>query len=127
MTLITEIKEQQDGVYVVKPAGNLDSDTYLSFEDKIKSLLEPSTKVLIMDLSKLKYISSIGLGLIFKTRKTIEGNSGTFILTSIPLHIKKIFDVVKALPKEPIFGSMKEVDEYLKLIQQQEIEKQQNS
>ncbi|MFH1797890.1 MAG: STAS domain-containing protein [Candidatus Omnitrophota bacterium] len=124
MSLNVEIKKQKKDTYVVALSGRLDSDTYIDFGEKLKTLLNPSTKTLIFDMIGLEYISSIGLGVIFKARSTIESAGGKIHMVGLQPQIKKIFEVVKALPKEPVFDSMKEVDEYLDRVQKQELEKQ---
>ncbi|MFH1395013.1 MAG: STAS domain-containing protein [Candidatus Omnitrophota bacterium] len=122
MSLKVDIKEQQKGVYVVRVGGRLDTETYVNFGERIKQYLDDTTKILIFDLEKLSYISSIGLGVIFQARKTIESRKGVFILTNLQPQIKKIFEVVKALPENPVFESMEEVDKYLDLIQKNALE-----
>jgi len=124
MSLKIEVKEQRKGVYVVSPIGRLDTETYIEFGEKIKQYLGEETKILIFDLEKLNYISSIGLGVVFQAKKTIETRKGVFILTNFQPQIKKIFEVVKALPDNPVFENMEEVDKYLDLIQKTELEKQ---
>ncbi len=124
MSLNVNIKKQEKGTYIVVLDGRLDSDTYIDFGEKIKTFLNPDTKTLIFDMKKLDYISSIGLGVIFKARSTIEASGGKILMTSLQPQIKKIFEVVKALPKEPVFDNMQEVDAYLDRVQQQELEKQ---
>jgi len=123
MSLKIDIKEQKEGVYVVGLKGRLDSDTSLSFDERVKPYLEPSTRVLILDMSELDYITSIGLGSIFQVRKTIEAVGGKLIITNPQPQIKKVFEIVKALPKSLIFESIEEIDKYLDTMQKKEIEK----
>lgn len=110
-------KHKTDG-YIVMLEGHLDTDTYLSFEDKVKPLLVPSTRTLVINLKKLEYISSSGIGALFNTKKAIEETGGTVLLANLQPQIKRVFDVLKALPKESVFESMEEVDKYLDVIQE---------
>ncbi|MBU0683479.1 MAG: STAS domain-containing protein [Candidatus Omnitrophota bacterium] len=123
MSLKVNVEQQKEGTYVIRVDGRLDTETYVGFGEKIKQYLDESTKILIFDLEKLDYISSIGIGVIFQARKAIEARKGVFIVTNLQPQIKKIFEVVKALPEKPVFESMEEVDEYLDLIQKNELEK----
>ena len=52
------------GTYTVTPSGPIDSDTYLDFQEKIKPLLAPDTKGIVVDLANVDYISSAGLGVL---------------------------------------------------------------
>ena len=126
MSLKVKLTEQQPGTFMVKPEGRLDSDTYILFEEKVTPILTEKAKIFILDLDKLEYISSIGIGSIFKAKKFIEENHGTFIMTNLQPQIKKIFEIIKVLPVKPVFENMEEVDEYLDLMQKKEIEKQKN-
>jgi len=124
MSLKVDVVEQRKDVYVIKLAGRLDTETYIDFGEKLKQYLDESTKILIFDLKELSYISSIGLGVIFQTKKTMESRKGVFILTNFQPQIKKIFEVVKALPNHPVFENLEEVDKYLDDIQKNELKKQ---
>jgi len=124
MALDIEIKERGKAVFLIMPKGRLDTDTYVTFEERVKPLLVQTTKVLIFDMSKLDYISSAGLGVLFFAKKFVEQNKGNFVMTNLQPQIRKVFEIVKALPNESIFESMEEVDKYLDTIQKREIEKQ---
>jgi len=126
MSLTIHLTEQKEGTFLIRPEGRLDSDTYILFEEKTELALNKKTKILILDLEKLEYISSIGLSSIFKANKYVEDNGGTFIMRNLQPQIKKIFEIVKVLPDRPVFENMEEVDEYLDLMQKKEIEKQKN-
>ena len=113
-----DIERRPKGVFVVKLKGRLNSDNYTAFEKNLKPILVPITKSLILDMSGLQYISSSGLGTIFGAKKYIELSGGTFIITNLQPQIKKVFDIVKALPVQSIFENMEEVDKYLDTMQQ---------
>ena len=126
MALKVNVEKRKEDIYVVKANGHIDTDTYLQFDEKIKPMLNASTKALILDMTDVSYISSAGLTVIFNAKKVIEENKGNFIVTNLQPQIKKVFDIVRALPKESVFVSMEEVDSYLDNIQQSEIEKIEN-
>jgi len=125
MPLKTVIKEQNKNIYLVMPEGSLDTTTYLSFEEDVTPLLDldAPVKVMILNMSKLDHISSMGLSAVFKTKKAVEAKGGIVILTELQPQIKKVFDIAKALPDDSIFKNMEEVDKYLNLMQRKEIEK----
>lgn len=127
MVLKVNIDNKQNGVFLVSLDGQADTDTYLLFEEKIKPLLVPLTKVLILDMSKLSYISSAGLGVIFRAQEVIESNKGSFIMSNLQPRIKKVFEVMKALPNMSVFQDMAEVDAYLDDMQKKELNKQKDS
>lgn len=124
MPLKVTVSEREKSIQVITIEGSLDSDTYLSFEEKVKPLLVTSTKALVLDMANLDYISSAGLAVIFQAKRNIESNQGSFIMTNLKPQIRKVFEIVKALPVDSIFENMEEVDKYLDEMQKKEVEKQ---
>lgn len=124
MTLGVKIDSREMGVYLLALDGRLDGGTYLFFEEKIDPLLAPGTKVLVLDLGKLSYVSSAGVRVVLKARKAMAARRGTFIMTNLQPQIRKVFEIVNALPDTPIFESVQEADRYLDAMQKEEIEKQ---
>ena len=123
-SLEIDIKKETEGVYLIVLTGRIDSETYKQLDMKTKPLLSKFTKVIILDMEKVNYVSSAGLGVIFSLKKTVEGNNGSLIISSLRPHVKKVFEVVKALPPENIFASREELDSYLDMVQRKEIEKE---
>ncbi|MFH1593529.1 MAG: STAS domain-containing protein [Candidatus Omnitrophota bacterium] len=123
MSLKTKIEKRGEGTYVIKAEGRLDTDTYTSFEEKIKPLMALPTKTLIFDMSALVYISSSGLGVIFNTKKSLEEINGSLIITNLQPQIRKVFEIIDALTKVNVFDSMREVESYLSAIQRTEVDK----
>jgi anti-sigma B factor antagonist len=113
MGLKINIKSDDSFGAKVSIEGSLDSDTYLEFEKKIEPLISGETKNAILDLEKLSYISSAGLGSVFKLSKALKGKGGQLLMTRLQPQIKKVFDVIKALPAESLFSSVEEADKYL--------------
>ena len=62
-----------------------------------------------------------------KTEKAIKEKGKTLIVINVPPQIKKVFDVVAALPAMNVFESVEEADAYLLKIQRDEIDKQKSS
>ncbi|MFH0771404.1 MAG: STAS domain-containing protein [Candidatus Omnitrophota bacterium] len=123
MSLNVSVNKRQGGVFLVSIIGSIDSDTYRILDEKTAPILIPETKVIIFDMEKVEYISSMGLNIIFKTQRAVEKNGGTFVMTDIQPQVKKVLEVVKALPNMKVFESVEEADSYLFKIQRDEIEK----
>lgn len=115
---------QKKGTLTVTPHGPIDSDHYLDFDEKIKPLLVPSTKNILVDLANVDYISSAGLGVLFTMRKFLKKNGGDLLFCNIKPQVKRIFEIVNALPPETLFQSTQEADEYLYKMMQKEIDKE---
>lgn len=126
MTLKVNVVQKEPGIFTVLPAGSIDSNTYTILEEKLVPIL-PQSKVLIIDMKEVSYISSIGVGVIFKAKKALEKDNGTLLMIQLQPQIKKVFDIINALPSQNIIDNVEELDNYLSRMQQKEIEKQQSS
>ena len=124
MSLNVIVTSRKTGVYIVKPEGRLDTETYLVLDEKIESLLETATRVLILDMSGLDYISSAGVRVVFKAKKSLNESGGEFMMTNLKPQIRKVFEIINALPTISIFKNIDEADAYLDAMQRKEIEKQ---
>ena len=60
--------------------------------------------------------------MIFKTKKEVELSGGGLIMLNLQPQIKKVFEIINAIPSLNIFASVQELDEYLANIQRQEID-----
>ncbi|MFH0738334.1 MAG: STAS domain-containing protein [Candidatus Omnitrophota bacterium] len=123
MTLEVNVDKKGEGTFAVSCSGPIDSITHKELEKTLAPFLIPSTKVLILNMEGVTYISSMGISVVLKTKKAIEENKGSFIMTNLQPQIKVVFEIIKALPNMRIFESMEEADEYLSQIQRKEIEK----
>lgn len=123
MTLEVNVDKKGEGTFAVSCFGSVDSITYRELEKTLAPFLIPSTKVLILNMEGVTYISSMGISVVLKTKKAIEENKGSFIMTNLQPQIRVVFEIIKALPNMRIFESMEEADEYLSQIQRKEIEK----
>ena len=113
MPLSVNIVDKPGGVIVVSPIGAIDSETYEQLLKKIQPLLITSTKVLMFNMERVNYISSMGIGVIFKAKKFVEDNHGTFMMANLTPQIKTVFDIINALPSMRVFESVEEADAYL--------------
>ena len=99
--------------------GRLDALTFGEFDreaDKVLQQMETGS-TLVLDLSLLEYISSAGLRSIAKARKLMRARDGQTLLLNPQVQVRKVFDIVKAVPIKEIFQSMQELDTYLDQIQ----------
>ena len=91
-------------------SGSLDSET----APELERALEPITaSTIIFDLKELSFISSAGLRVIFATLKRQKASGGKIAICGMSSGVKKVFEIVKALPDLNIFASTQEMDDYL--------------
>ena len=56
-----------------------------------QAFLDATTGRVVLDCSRLEYISSAGLGVLLKTQKRLAAGAGGLRLTSVNRHIRDIF------------------------------------
>ncbi len=124
MSFNARIAQKEPGVFNVALTGPLDTATYVIFEKHMEPLLISTTKVIILDMAGVNYISSMGIGSVFKINNMVTQLSGKFLIVNLQPQIKKVFETVKALPAS-IFKSVEEADEYLSEIQKKALKNNQ--
>lgn len=113
MALKITSKEIQPRVYVISPEGPIDLETHIDLKNTIDPVINSAPKVLILDMTGLKLITSIGLSVIINTKRNLEEKGGVLILTNIPPNIRKTFDIIKTVLANNIYESMKDVNAFL--------------
>lgn len=119
MSLQVNINEKAPGVYSIVLSGSLTSDTYMMLDKQIEKILDSNPKIIVFDMKSLNFISSVGLRILFKTRKILKEN---MLMVNLQPQIQEVFDIVKALPKEQVFKNLNELDDYLLARQHMNIE-----
>ncbi|RUL78320.1 STAS domain-containing protein [Dyella choica] len=99
--------------------GRLDAMSFGEFDKEAEKVLEQMGmgSTLVLDLSALDYISSAGLRSIAKARKAMRARDGHTLLVNPQAQVRKVFDIVKAVPVKEIFQDVRELDDYLDRIQ----------
>ncbi len=121
MPLEFNISEKQATVQRVELSGRLDTLTAPQL-DRALDDVPPDTRMLIFDMTALDYISSAGIRSIFKATKSVQRNGGRAGVLNMQPQIRKVFDIVKAMPDVPIFRNDEEMDEYLDAMQKKIID-----
>jgi anti-anti-sigma factor len=101
-------------------AGRLDTNTAPEL-DAVLSRVLAGTHVdrLVFDLGRLDYLSSAGIRCFVRARKAIEPRGGRVVVVNPQPAVRKVLDIVKAMPPGGIFASVEELDAYLDEMQRQ--------
>ena len=115
---LTVVSEQgAAGIHIVRPAGSLDSNTSRILEDHLADLRRDGATAFVLDLKDLIYISSAGVRVILVARKAMKAAGGDVALTNLQPQIRKVFEIIQALPSLNVFESVADLDRYLAGIQ----------
>ena len=81
-----------EGYSVIQLIGKLDSDTAVKVDAVFTETMASQTN-LLLDLAKLKYISSAGLRILLLAAKRVQQKAGRIVLFSLQPNVKEIFDI----------------------------------
>ncbi|MBO5593342.1 MAG: STAS domain-containing protein [Prevotella sp.] len=88
--MVIEINEHDGGMTAIFN-GRLDTPAAVKAQQEIGPLLENADKEIILDCTKLDYISSSGLRLFLTVRKEASVKGGKVIIQNINDEIRKVF------------------------------------
>ena len=117
MSLKVTSTENRPGVITISPIGSVDTRTHTILEENVDSVLSENPNVIIFDMEFLDYINSMGVRVLLKTKKQLQKNNGKVIFIKLQPQIKKVFDILNALPTMQVFTSIEELDQYLDTMQ----------
>lgn len=102
-----EISEQ-DGIQVIALSGKIMGGPEASqINEKINSLIDEGKKNIIIDLEKVDWMNSSGLGILIGAIQTLKNNDGNLYLIHVSdrinelLRITKLINVFKIMPDLP--------------------------
>jgi anti-anti-sigma factor len=117
MSLKIETHERRVGMYDVALIGRLDGETYQRLEALLAPMLKPPMRAINFELSRLDYVSSMGLRLFLATIKSAKALKGTVAMTAMQPQVKKVFEIANLLPSFSIFEGTEEADQYFDYLQ----------
>jgi anti-anti-sigma factor len=98
--------------------GRLDTNTAPELDAALNRVLA-NTRIarLVFDLGQLEYLSSAGIRCFVRARKAIEPGGGQVAVVNPQPPVRKVLEIVQAIPPGGIFGSVEELDAYLDVMQ----------
>lgn len=117
MALTVRLKEKSTGVFTLFLKGSIDTTTYKVLEDKVDLILRSAATVIVFDMEEVEYVSSAGVRVVLKARKVLKKQNGQALLIHLQPQVKKVFEIIKALPTTQVFTSVAELDRYLDQMQ----------
>jgi len=87
------VRQSEGDAYVVELAGEIDVYTSPKVKDAITELIDQGHYNLVINLEKVRYIDSTGLGVLIGGLKRVREHGGSVSLVCTNPQIKKIFDI----------------------------------
>ena len=118
MPLKVTVVKREYGVSIVSPSGSIDANTCLALEKEVEAVIAEAPKIVIFNMGGVDYISSAGVSVLIKTKRALKERKATLVILNLQPRVRRVFEIINALPPEQIFESMEEMDRYLAGIQQ---------
>ena len=85
---------QESGTVIIKLVGYLDAETSPKFDGVILDLMQQNKYKMVVDFSKLDYISSAGLGVLMGKIGEIRNKGGDIIISELPQKVFRVFQLL---------------------------------
>jgi anti-anti-sigma factor len=117
MALKVNTAVKRPGIFVVAPIGSIDAAGHAVFQERVDSVLNQNPDVIVFDMEYADYINSMGIRVLVKTKKAMKKSGGKIMFINLQPQIKKVFEILNALPSLNVFASIQELDSYLDAMQ----------
>lgn len=86
-------EEQVGGVSVVEVKGRIDSTTAPALAERLTAHLGAPNVRVVLDLSRLEYISSAGFRILLLAAKRADETASRFVLCGVSGKVRQLFDL----------------------------------
>ena len=102
------LDESRSDVVLIELAGYLDAHTFETLEVLFEELFQRDKYRMMVDLNKLRYISSAGAGVFIGALGVSQENDGKIALVRPSAEVKEIFDLLGVFHIFPIAATPEE-------------------
>ncbi len=104
-----EITQAQQGeIAILELAGHLDTNSSGILEEKFLALFDANENKIVVDFSKLDFISSSGLRVLLMAAKNAKRAHGKVVLCTLKEHVKYVFDTAGFTMLFPMFATQEQ-------------------
>jgi len=122
MKLKIQTTQTKPGVVTVSPQGSVDANTSSTLEREFRRILTANVKTLVLDMARVDFISSAGIGAVTKAKVTLKRQGSDLAMINVQPQVTKVFEIMRLKSVLNVFESAQELDEYLEKIQERIVE-----
>jgi anti-anti-sigma factor len=82
------------GIHFAELSGAIDASTVHIFQNQLEDARKRGVTKLVMDISKIKYVNSTGLGSLVKYADTFKAGGGGVVLLRVPAKVKIVIEML---------------------------------
>lgn len=86
-------KDDRKGIVILRCEGRLDATTSLQLEGEINALLDLERIKILLDFSRIEYLSSAGMRLLLSMTKRLKSKKGKLVIFAIHEDVKEIINM----------------------------------
>ena len=86
--------DEAPGIHFAELSGAIDASTVHIFQNQLEDARKRGVTKLIMDISKIKYVNSTGLGSLVKYADTFKAAGGGVVLLRVPAKVKIVIEML---------------------------------
>jgi len=94
------------GYAVLSVAGDIDAGTEQQFRDALTSVLAHGMPRIVVDLSRVGFMSSAGIGVLMGVRRVLADAGGSLVLASPHGEVAQVLSIVGVAEVIPVTGSV---------------------
>lgn len=99
---------EQNGIVIITLAGKIMGGPEAGqINERINALIDQGKKKIIMDLEKVEWMNSSGLGILIGAIQTLKNNNGIFYLINVSERIRDLLRITKLLTVFEIKADLK--------------------
>jgi anti-sigma B factor antagonist len=100
---------EENGVAVLEPKGKIMGGPDATIlHDKLHEFIEKGVKKVVVDMSKVEWMNSTGLGILISGLTTIRNNQGDLKLANVTGKIQSLLTITKLITVFEAFDSVEE-------------------
>ena len=97
---------REAGYAVLSVAGNVDAGTEQRFRDALTSVLAHGVPRIIVDLSRVAFMSSAGIGVLMGVRRVLADAGGSLVLASPHGEVAQVLSITGVAGVIPVTASL---------------------
>jgi anti-sigma B factor antagonist len=106
---------EQDGIVILQPKGKIMGGPDASLlHDKLHEVIEAGNKKVVIDLAKVDWMNSTGLGILISSYTTLRNNEGELKLANVTDKIQSLLTITKLVTVFDSYDSVGEAVDALK-------------
>ena len=95
-----------DYALVVKVSGRMDAENAPRFQQACEEWMARGTTRILVELSDLQYVSSMGLSCFLAVAKALQPRAGSVILCQLQGLPRQVFEMTRLIGLFPVFDTM---------------------